>query len=179
MLIGVLVVLWVGSLYLAQFVTTSASAREIISDFGYFGILMMAIVSGLNVLLPVPAATFTPVFVAAGLWLPLIILALVVGTTIADLIGYVFGKWSREFAVDHYPKTYKRIMSLCTKRHIFLLPFVLAYAAFVPFPNEAVIIPLALIGIRFTHIFIPLILGTTINQSVLALSTTGVFSVLF
>ena len=168
-----------GALYLAQFVATDSAAQALVAQFGYLGILALAVVSGLNLLVPVPAATFTPVFVAAGLTLPLIILTLIIGTTIADLLGYLFGRWSRAFAHEHYPQTYQKILTLHTKRSALLIPFIFLYAAFVPFPNEAIIIPLALIGVRLPIIIIPLLLGTTLNQTLLALGAIGLFTTFF
>lgn len=171
--------LWIAALYLAAYVETNEMARNLVADIGYLGVFVMAIIAGLNVLLPVPAATFTPVFLSAGLWLPLVILMLVIGTTIADLIGYFIGRWGRDFTEYHYPRTYAHVLKLSEHKRELLLPFVFVYAAFVPFPNEAIIIPLALVGVRFTFIIIPLVLGTTVHQTVLALGAANIFTLLF
>lgn len=171
--------IWVSALYLADFVANNAMAQNLVGQFGYLGILFIAMIAGVNVLVPVPAASFVPIFTAAGLWLPVIILMLVVGTTIADLIGYLIGRWSKTFAEEHYPQTYRHVLTLNDNHHGLLLPFVFAYAAFVPFPNEAVLIPLALIGVRFQAILLPLILGNIINQTALALGATNIFSLIF
>lgn len=176
---GAVLVILVASLYLANFVANNTMAQDMVGQFGYLGVLLLAVVSGINILLPVPAATFTPVFLAAGLWLPFIILALVIGTTIADFIGYFVGHWSREFAEDHYPKTFSRIVSLNENHRRWLLPFVFLYAAVIPFPNEAMLIPLAVIGIRLKSLLIPLILGNIVNQSALALGATNIFMLIF
>lgn len=169
----------VASLYLANFVANNDLAQNIVGQFGYLGILVIAIIAGVNVLLPIPAATFVPVFVAAGLWMPLIILALVVGTTIADYVGYFVGRWSREFAAATYPKTYARVLSLNERHHNLILPAVFFYAAAIPFPNEAIIIPLALVGLKFRTILIPLILGNLVNQTTLALGVSNIFELVF
>lgn len=171
---------WVASLYLADFVSSNEGAQSMVSNFGYIGILVIAVISGINLLLPIPAATFVPVFTEAGLWLPFIVLMLVIGTTIADLIGYIFGRWSREFTEEHYPHTYQRVLTL-KKEHsiVLLLSFVFAYAAVVPLPNEAVIIPLALIGIRFKAMLIPLMLGNAVSQTVLSLGAANLFALIF
>ena len=122
-----------------SFVSTDSGAQELVSRFGYIGILFIAIMAGVNVFVPVPAATFTPIFIAAGLSLPLIVLTLILGTTIADIAGYTIGRLSKEFASEHYPKTYHRIFHVHQKHHRMLLPLIFMYAAFVPFPNEAYI----------------------------------------
>ena len=175
----VITAVWISALYLADYVANNSMAQNLVGQFGYLGILVIAIISGVNILVPVPAASFVPIFTAAGLWLPIIILMLVVGTTIADLIGYLIGQWSREFAQEHYPRTYKKVVSLNENHHRLLIPFVFVYAALVPFPNEAILIPLALIGIRFHAILIPLILGNIINQTALAYGATNIFALVF
>jgi membrane protein YqaA with SNARE-associated domain len=174
-----LATVWFLSLLLANFVSNNEVAQGMVGQFGYLGILVLAIIAGVNVILPVPAATFVPVFLAAGMWMPFIIITLVIGTIIADYAGYFVGRWSREFAKDHYPNTYRKVLSLNEKHHNLLLPFVFFYAALVPFPNEAFIIPLALIGVKFRFILIPLILGNLINQSMLAFGTANIFTLLF
>lgn len=171
--------IWVASLFLADYVANNDMAQNLVGQFGYLGILIIAIVSGINVLLPVPAAAFVPVFIAAGLWLPLVIIALVVGTTIADLIGFFIGRWSKDFVEEHYPRSYKRIQVLDERHHSLVLPMVFLYAAFIPFPNEAILIPIALIGFRFQTLLIPLVLGNLVNQTALAFGATNIFTLVF
>ena len=180
MVLGVLITaIWIASLYLADYVANNDMAQNLVSQFGYLGILIIAIVSGINVLIPVPAAAFVPVFTAAGLWLPLIILMLVIGTTIADLIGYWIGRWSKEFVEEHYPQSYRRMKVLDERHHSLVLPMVFLYAALIPFPNEAMLIPLALIGFRFKTLLIPLVLGNVVNQTALAFGANNIFTLLF
>ena len=179
-LLGTLITaVWVAALFLADYVANSAMAQNLVSQFGYLGILVIAMVSGLNLLVPVPAAAFVPIFTAAGFALPLIIAVLVIGTTIADMIGYFIGRWSKDFVEEHYPRTFSRMKVLDERHHNWVLPVVFLYAALLPFPNEAIIIPLALIGFRFQAFLIPLILGNIINQTALALGATNIFSLLF
>lgn len=179
-LLGVLITaVWVGALYLANFVASNDVAQNLVADFGYIGVTVIAVVSGLNILVPIPAAAFVPIFTAAGLWMPLIILALVVGTTVADLIGYYFGKWSKSFVESHYPRTYTKIKVLDERHHNWILPTVFLYAALLPFPNEAIIIPLALLGFHFRAFIWPLVLGTIINQTALAYGSNNIFELLF
>ncbi len=179
-LLGILITaVWIAALFLAEYVATNDMARNLVSQFGYIGVLVVAIVSGLNVLVPVPAAAFVPVFAAAGLHIWLIIGVLVIGTTIADLIGYYVGRWSKEFVQEHYPKTFRKMKILDDSHHNWVLPLVFVYAALLPFPNEAIIIPLALIGFRFRTFLIPLILGNIVYQTALAFGATNIFTLLF
>lgn len=161
----------------ATFVSSNNGAQALVSKFGYIGILVISILAGVNIFVPVPAATFTPIFIAAGLSMPHIILLLIVGTTIADIAGYTVGRLSKDFASERYPKTYNRIFYMRQQHHKLLLPLVFAYAAFIPFPNEAFLIPLALVGVRLRTFIIPLVLGTAINQILLVYGIQNIFSI--
>ena len=175
----IIIGIWVAALYLANYIANNDTARNLVGQFGYLGIFVVSIVAGLNVFVPIPAATFVPVFTAAGLWIPLIIIVLALGTTIADMIGYFIGRLSKEFAEENYPRTYSRLLFLSEEHHNLILPLLFLYAAFVPFPNEAIIIPLALIGFKFRKFLIPLILGNLINQTALAYGAVNIFALIF
>jgi len=175
----IIVLILTGSFFLAAYVRDSVAAQALVSQFGYIGVLMLAVVSGLNAFIPIPAATFTAVFTAAGLTLPLIVVMLVLGTIIADFTGYIFGRWGRELITHKYPRTHRTVTSAAQKHRRWLPFLITGYAAFIPFPNEAVIIPLALSGIRFEMMLIPLLIGNTINQAALAYGIQNIFSWFF
>ena len=61
----------------------------------------------------------------------------------------------------------KFFTELKQNRSKLIVPVIFLYAAFAPFPNEALLVPLGLAGIRFSTIIVPLILGNLINQSYL------------
>lgn len=168
-----------GALFLAQFVSTNDSAQAYIASAGYAGVVGVAILAGLNAILPFPAASFAPAFVEAGMTLPFIVFALVVGTIIADAIGYFFGSWSKETISLKYPISYARISRIISDHHSWVLPLVILYAALVPFPNEFILIPLALSGFSFRTLIPALIVGNSINQTVLVYGFTSLFSWLF
>ncbi len=168
-----------GSFFLAAYVRDSSAAQALVGQFGYIGVLMLAVVSGLNAFIPIPAATFTAVFTAAGLSLPIIILMLVLGTIIADFTGYIFGRWGRDLITTKYPKTYETVTKLVTTRRRWLPFLITGYAAVIPFPNEAIIIPLAISGVRFEAMLIPLLIGNTVNQAALAYGVQNIFTWLF
>lgn len=161
--------------WLADFVTNDEAARELIGQFGYLGVGVLAIIAGLNAVVPVPAATFTPVFVSAGLLLPLIVIALTLGTLIADLIGYYFGHWSRAVVAERYPKMLQRWHDLQHNHQNWLLPGVMIYAAIIPIPNEAILIPLAILGVRLPLLIPPLLIGNAFNQAALAYGFNELF----
>jgi membrane protein YqaA with SNARE-associated domain len=164
---GLLVLLvFTAVILLVQHLTENSVVTELAQQFGYVGVVITGTIAGLNSFVPVPAAAFTPVFVNAGLSIQLIIIALAIGTLIADFVGYVLGHVGRKLILQKYPKLFRVITEVHIKHRRLVLPLVAAYAAFVPFPNEALIIPLALGGMRFTHMIIPLMIGNILNQTI-------------
>lgn len=169
----------VTALFAAQFIEKSASAQQFIAGLGYFGVAMIAVVTGLNVVLPIPAFTLTPIFTTAGLDMPGIILALAIGTLIADLIGFLFGNWSREHIYKHYPRVINYLESIYVHRPHLIVPAIFLYAAFLPLPNEVLVIPLALLKVRLRLLIVPLFLGNIVHQAIYAYSMQGLFGWLF
>jgi len=168
-----------GAFLIAEYTLTHTEFQNQVASFGYLGITILAMVAGLNVIVPIPAATFTPVFTAAGLTLPLIVLSLTIGTLLADFIGYAFGKLSRETVATKYPALVARLEHIYEHKRSWLLPVVFLYASFVPIPNEALVIPLAFLGVRWYTLVLPLFVGNFINQAIYAYGFQNVFWYLF
>lgn len=163
------------ALLAAEAIINNPALQALVLSFGYLGIVGVAMVAGLNVIVPIPAATLTPIFTAGGLALPGIILALTIGTLLADFIGFAFGKLSRATVETKYPTLVRRLEALYETRRTWLIPVVFLYAAFVPIPNEALIIPLAFLGVRWYRLVIPLFIGNLINQALYAYGFQNVF----
>lgn len=161
--------------YAAYFVTSNTAAQELLAQFGYVGVFVLAIVTGLNVILPIPAVTLTPVFIAAGLSLPFIVAALVLGTIAADAIGFWLGHFGTPYIKTNHPQSYAWFEELYTKKRWWLIPTICLYVAFIPLPNELFLLPLAVLGMPFRTLLIPLIIGNTINQTLLALGINYLF----
>lgn len=169
----------IGSFFAAEAVEKSTVAQELVATFGYLGVLVIAVVAGLNALVPVPAATFVPIFLAGGLSMYLIIATLVAGTIIADLIGFYVGRFGSTFVTEHYPRTYERIKSLHENNSRWLPLFVFGYAAFIPFPNEAYLIPFGILGIPLRRFIVPVMLGATVYQTLASYGVENVFRYFF
>ena len=163
----------------AEYTLTHPGLQTQVASFGYLGITLFAMIAGLNVIVPIPAATFTPVFTAAGLTLPLIVLSLTIGTLLADFIGYAFGKLSRETVTAKYPALVARLEHIYEHKRHWLIPVVFLYASFVPIPNEALVIPLAFLGVRWRILILPLFVGNLINQTIYAYGFQNVFYLFF
>lgn len=173
-----LIAVFIVVLFAAKTLSSNPELIELITKFGYFGVVLTAILAGLNTFVPLPAATFTPLFIASGLSVPLVIIALAIGTLIADSIGYFFGHVSRELIKEKYSKLFDFIQKFQERHSKLIVPLVFLYASFVPFPNEVLLIPLALGGIKFRKIIIPLILGNIVHQAVLIYGVTNIFPLL-
>ena len=164
--------------YLADLVRTDDSARALVESYGYLGILVTAIVGGLNFIVPVPAAAFTPVFLEAGYAWFTIILLLVIGTFMADTIGYLFGRAGRRMTGEK-SKWIHKIEELTKQKPKLVVPIVFLYSSFVPLPNELILMPLGLAGFRFLTLILPLIFGNIVHQSLIAFGFSSVFNLLF
>ena len=174
-----LVVVVILALLAADTITRSTEIQAFISQMGYLGVVIVAIIGGLNIFVPIPAVTLTPIFTASGLSLPLVIVSLTIGTLIADYIGYIFGTVSRSYLFYQYPKIISWLEEKIITRPKLLFPLTFFYAAFVPLPNEIIIIPFAVLGIKFKRLFIPLLVGNLVNQSMYAVGFQTVFNWMF
>jgi membrane protein DedA with SNARE-associated domain len=178
--LGVLAIVIVGLVFWgASYVAEQDSLKMIIEKFGVLGIFLVSFVANLNLIVPLHAATFSPVFIAAGFSIPVIIIAIGLGTTAADLISYVLGKWGKSSAREKFPNMHARVDNFLHTKKRYVLPGIFFYSAFVPFPNELVMLPLGLMGYKLRRVLIPLILGTVVNTTIFTLGFTSVFNLLF
>jgi membrane protein YqaA with SNARE-associated domain len=171
-----IVVIFAASLYFALYLSESSAVQSLVQRFGYLGVLLTGIIVGLNTIVPIHAATFSPIFITAGLPLSMIIFFLAVGTLIADMLAFALGHVSRDFVKEKYPKIYGYATKIHTEKSHLLIPIVTVYAAIVPFPNEAILIPLALAGTNPKKLIIPLIIGNIIHQTLFVSGVTNVLS---
>ncbi|MCA9362906.1 hypothetical protein KC851_01145 [Candidatus Kaiserbacteria bacterium] len=170
----VVLIIFAGTIMAADSLANSPTLTKIAADFGYLGVLIIGLVTGLNTLLPLPAATFTPIFLAAGLSIPIVVIFLAVGTLMADTLGFVFGHYSREVIRRKHPQIFSYFYHLQQKHNKLMLPLVASYAAFIPFPNEAILIPLGLSGMKFKYLILPLVIGNIIHHSLLIYGATNI-----
>ena len=161
------VAIFVAVILAANNLAENSAIQSIVGDWGYFGVLIVAIIAGLNTFVPLPSATFAPIFLAAGLSIIPIIMVMAIGTLIADGLGFALGHASRELVKEKYPRIFNYFYNLQNNNKKWVLPLVICYAAFVPFPNEAILIPLALAGAKFRNLLIPLIVGNIAHQALL------------
>ena len=161
--------------FAAEYIMQHPGAQHVITELGYPGIFLAAVVASFNTI-AVPAASLVPLFTAAGLQLPFIIAALAFGTFTADCINFALGNWGSVVVEKRYPATYNHFQRLYTSHSIFIWPAVFLYAAFVPLSNQIIILPLAALGAPFRRLFPILLLAAFVNQGLIALGTQSLFA---
>ena len=168
-----------GTLYLSflltKYVTQDETSIALIQEFGPIGILIISFIAGLNALVPIPAATFIPIFTAGGISLPFATLLLITGTLCADLVAYAIGIYGSKVTSAHYPNLQQKLIKLYTDKKKWVPYLIFGFAAFIPFPNEIYLIPLGIIGIKLRQFIIPLLLGTALYQTLAALGVYNIF----
>lgn len=178
LIVGILAI-FIFALFLADFVSQNGAAQDIVGKFGYIGIALIALVSGFNLIFPIPVVFFVPVFTAAGYPLWGIIVAMAVGITIADSIGYLIGSLGHTYTKNNYPTVFRTLEGLKEKHRKLILPLVFVYAAIAPLPNELIMIPLAVLGFRYRVLIVPFILGTLVYVTLVAYGAQNIFELLF
>jgi membrane protein YqaA with SNARE-associated domain len=173
-IIGILFViaLFVGAIYLSSYIQGNDNAKEIVSSFGYLGMLIISFVGGLNLFVPIPPTASIPIFYSAGFNLSAIVAVIVIGTTIADLVSYYIGTFFRPQAEKSKNKVLKFVRKHCENKPKMIYIIVFLYSAFIPFPNEAVLLPLGTLGVKLKHILLPFVLGTLLHVSAIAYGLT-------
>jgi membrane protein YqaA with SNARE-associated domain len=179
-ILGILLLIFIGAIFWGTSVIEEQEmAQGIISHFGVFGIFFLAFLSGFNILVPLHVAALTPLFLSAGFSMPVIITTYVAGTITADLVGYTLGLLGKTTAERRYPLIHAKVTHFVEHRKKWIVPGLFLYAAFAPTPNEAVLIPLGLVGFEFKKFIIPLILGSILNHTIFGLGFVHVFELLF
>ena len=178
MLIGIIALLLVTSFLLTQHVTSDESAQLLIQQFGHISILLISFITGISMISPVPAATFTPIFTAGGINIITVVTLAVTGTMLANFVSYAIGRLGNDFTNTHYPKIQKRIIKIYTEKKEYLPYLVFCFAAFIPLPDELYLIPLGVIGVKIYDFILPLFLGTAFFQTITAFGFNNIFQLI-
>lgn len=172
---GVLFVtaLFATMMLLAGHVENNENVQKLIASFGPIGILITGFIGGLNLIVPVPATAFIPVFSAAGFGQFVIIAMLVIGTTTADLLSFVIGTalGPRAQRINH--RMLRFLQKNCEKHPGKLQIIIFLYAAFAPFPNEVLLLPLGALGVRLRTLLVAFTTGNILHISLLTFGLTS------
>lgn len=169
----VALIVW-ANLYAAEHDLVREAARR----FGYPGILFGAALSGFNLVVPIPIIAFYPFFMDVGFAPVPTVAVIAAGMTLGDLVGYLLGRTAREVMAPRTRGLVGRLERL-RERHP-VLPFVVMflYAALAPIPNEVLVIPLAFVRYPLAGIFLAVLAGNAIFNSLVAFGVVQVFEIL-
>ncbi len=167
--------LLVGVLFFSDFASENVAVRDFVFANGYYGLFLVAIISGFNFLLPIPAIAFLPIVIAVGLdfWVGVVIVS--IGMTIGDVVGYFLGRTGRKVIDESKLPKFMRNCDSFIHKHPKMTPVILfLYAAFIPLPNELIVIPFSFFDRHWSHIIWPVLAGNFVFNSLAAL---GIMSI--
>lgn len=179
---AVVVTLIIGvALWFAQFARDSDFVQALVFGYGYPAIFFISLISGFNILFPIPSPSFVPLFLESGLSLWITIIVMTAGLTAADLLGFFIGKIGRDVAVNskwNQQKIVRRLEGMREKNFWVPIIFLFLFSTFVPLPNEIVVIPLAFIGYKARYLVLPLFFGHIIFNTWTSFAVIGLFNIL-
>jgi membrane protein YqaA with SNARE-associated domain len=168
-IVGIFFVLafWLGSI-----AESNETVKSLAIKYGYLGVVVVSVISGVNIVIPIPAIAFLPLFVDVGLNYWIIIFAITIGMSVGDAISYLIGQAGRTFIRT---KIFTHLESI--RKEYPLAPFFILflYAAFVPLPNELVIIPLSFLGYKFFRLAPVVIVGNLIFNIITGSGVNSIF----
>lgn len=161
--------------FLGQIAQESETVRNIVFNYGYAGIFLIALISGFNLVVPIPAISFLPLFIESGLNYWVTIVFITFGMAVADVVVYLLGKAGRKALTDSYGERilgwFRNIQAKYPRLPLFLL---FIFASTVPLPNELLVIPLAFLNYRLLQVF-PIVLAGNFVFNLLY--TQGIFHI--
>lgn len=171
--IAAVVIIVIAAAYFAPQIMQNDTVMSIVDRLGYGGIFIIALISGFNIVVPIPAVVFTPLFLEAGYSFFFVAIVMALGMTSGDLLGYMIGHVTRSVVSEH--TTSRRMTRLVhwAERHGRAAPYALlfVYATFAPGPNELLVIPMAFLGYRLKYMFPIVFIG---NCFFVALGAFGI-----
>lgn len=176
--IAVVVAVIVLAIWLGILAKENEFIQNAVLNYGYIGVFFLSIVSGFNIIVPIPIAAFFPLLIASGLnqWITILVVA--VGTTVADTLSYLIGRIGRQLMSPRTEQTLERFEKMKSRARYLPFIFLFFFAAFVPLPNELLIIPLAFLGYHLKHLIPVVFLGSLIFNTLAMFGTLNLFELL-
>ena len=151
------------------------AVREAVAAAGYGGLLAAAVLSGFNLVAPVPIVAFYPFLMESGFSPAPTLAVIALGMTAGDFLGYLVGDASRELARGRLRGFRARVERIHGRHPLLPLGLLFLYAAFAPVPNELLVIPLAFMGYNLAGVMTAVLLGNVIFNSWAALGVSWLF----
>lgn len=164
---------------LAGLVSDNESVRMMVFNYGYIGAFVISIVSGFNLLVPIPAVSFMPLFIESGISFLPAILVITLGVTLADIFVCVLAMLSKHLAKhasigDKIFEKFHEFGVAYPRSPLIILFF---YASLIPLPNELLLIPLILARHSLRQIILVILIGNFIHQFLYAKGVIGIFNI--
>lgn len=151
------------------------SVRDTVVALGYPGLLAASVVSGFNLVFPVPVVAFFPFLTEAGFEPVPMLATIAFGMTGGDFLGYLIGDASRDLVGDRLSGLRERVEKLHARHSVLPLVLLFAYAAFAPIPNELLVIPLAFMGYPILAVMTVLLCGNLVFNTLAAYGVSQFF----
>ncbi len=171
--------LFVFAFWLAKTSQESAWILILVAEYHYFGVFILSFLSGFNTFVPVSVISFVPLFLEVGLSFWITVFVIILGITIADVLGFFLGFMGRDIARNVENVTLVKRLDALRERHYWGPVVVLFfYASLVPLPNELIVIPLGFMKYRLIHILPALLLGNIVFHVAVAYGVVKLFGIL-
>lgn len=154
----------------------SKLVKQAVEHYGYIGIFIIAVISGFNLAVPIPAISFLPLFLEAGLDIWVVTFIIAVGVTIADMIAFFLGRAGRHIIGEH--KIVARLERLQKRNPHLPILILFLFASFAPVPNEVLGVPMGFMGYNKWLVLIAVFLGNVIFNSLFGLGVTNLYEII-
>lgn len=151
-----------------------AGLREVAGAAGYWGLLGASVVSGFNLVAPVPVVVFYPFLMESGFTPVPTLATIALGMSLGDFLGYLIGDATRELANDRLAGFRARAEALHARHRFLPLGLMFLYAAFVPLPNELLVIPMAFMRYSLIGVMTAVLCGNVVFNTMVAFGVSWV-----
>jgi len=164
---------------LARLVADNDVIKNLLLNYGYPGLFLASVISGFNILVPIPIVSFLPLLLEAGLnyWLTVLVISL--GVTGGDMLSYLVGRVGREISKQGHIERAAKLKRFAQRFSIAPLFILFLFAAFVPFPNEIIVIPLAFLGYQVKKVLPVALAGNLVFNYLASQGFIGLYDFLF
>ena len=152
--------------------------RIAVTTYGYVGIFFASILSGFNLLVPIPVVIFTPLFTELGLNIIIVVFAISAGLTLGDLVMFYVGRGGHSLFDSDKRPFMKKMERLRDERPKTLLVVLFLFASLVPLPNELLLTPFGFMGMRLRQVLPVAFLGNLVFNTLVASGIAGIFNIL-
>lgn len=159
-------------------VTENHTLQAFIDRYGLFAVFIISVISGFNIAVPIPVVSFVPAFAAAGLDAWVVVATIALGMTAGDSLGYLIGKIGRDITYISVQRIRRRLEYIRTRFRVAPLVVLFLFVAFVPFPNEILVIPLGFLGYSFRIMFPTILFGNVLFNTFSYIGIVNIFSLL-